>query len=151
MSENIIVNERGAFGQSVQGYEREEITVIADAAIAVGTVVEILSTNYNTTTKEYQVTAAATAGTNHAILGVALEAAGAEGDRIRVCRRGICTVLCHADVAVDTQLAVTGTAGHVDDANNVTGNAGLLVKVVGQSLSANTGGNGGTVTAFINC
>lgn len=151
MTDNIIVNERGAFGDSVQGYEVEDITVVADEAIAVGTVVEMLSTNYNTVTKAYQVTAAATTGTNHAILGVALEAALAEGDRIRVRRRGICTVLCSADVATDKQLAVMTTAGRVDDANNVTGNAGSLVKVIGQSLSANASGDGGTVTAFVNC
>ena len=151
MSENIIVNERGAFGGSVQGYDRKEITVVADEAIAVGTVVEILSTNYNTTTKEYQVTAAATDGLNHAILGVALEAATAEGDRIRVLQRGIGTVLCSANVATDKQLAVMTTAGRVDDANNVSGNAGTLVKVIGQSLSANASGDGGTVTAYINC
>lgn len=149
MAENIIVNERGAFGQTAQGYERDEITVVADAAIAVGTVVEILSTNLNATTGEYQVTAAATTGTNHAILGVALEAAAAEGDRIRVCRRGICTVLTADAVAADAQLAVMTTAGKVDDANNVTGNAGVLVKVIGQSLTA--AGAAGSITAFINC
>lgn len=151
MTENIIVNEHGAFGQAVQGPEITDITVVADEAIAVGTVVELLSTNYNTTTNTYQASVAATTGTNHAILGVALEAAGAEGDRIRVRRRGICTVLCSADVATDKQLAVMTTAGRVDDANNVTGNAGTLVKVIGQSLSANSSGDGGTVTAFINC
>lgn len=138
---NIIVNERGAFGQAVQSYDREEITVIAHAAIAVGTVVEILSTNLNTTTGEYEVSAAAVAG-NGTILGVALEAASAQGDRIRVCRRGICSVLTAAAVAVDKPLVVVTTAGKVDDATE----DGTKVRV-GHSLTSSSGAD--TITAYI--
>lgn len=153
MSDVQIKNERGAFGGTVAGPEGgDEITVTAVGAIAAGTVVEFLSTNYNATTKNYEVSAAAVDGFNHAILGVALEAAAAAGDRIRVCQRGVCSVLTAAAVAVDKQLVVVTTAGKVDDVASVPDDgtaADRLVKVIGQSLTSSDGA--GTITAYINC
>lgn len=142
MGEHIIVNERGAYGGTVEGPFRTTFVVTASEAISIGHVVELDADDYDSTTSTWRVQKAT--GLLHNLVGVALEAAAAAGDRIRVCKFGICDVMADAAITKDAQLVVSGGAGLVDDDAVSAGN-----KVIGTALEAASAQND-LIAAFVN-
>lgn len=148
--QNTIVNERGAFGQGVQYFERDEITVVAKEAISIGHAVEIDADDIVGTIDvagSYFPVQKAT-GSTHLVIGIALEAATAEGDRIRICRRGFCKVLA-ASGGIAKETAITATSGGTVDDTTIDASTTLATKVIGSSLAAISADSLGW--AYVNC
>lgn len=148
--QNTIVNERGAFGQAVQYIERDEITVVAKEAISIGHAVEIDADDIVGTIDvagSYFPVQKAT-GSTHLVIGVALEAASAEGDRIRICRRGFCKVLA-ASGGIAKESPIVATSGGTLDDSTIDASTTLATKVVGSSLAAIAEATLGW--AYVNC
>lgn len=148
--QNTIVNERGAFGQSIQYFEREEITVVAKEAISIGHAVEIdaddIVGTIDTAGSYFPVQKAT--GSTHLILGIAIDAAGAEGDRIRIVRRGFVKVLA-ASGGIAKETAIVATSDGTLDDSTIDASTTLATKVVGASLAAIAADSLGW--AYVNC
>lgn len=119
----------------------EEDIFISAEAIALG---DLVSRNIGATVNMREIVPANSGQSDgRAYCGVALNAATAAGQKVRVLKRGICEVLAFTACAKGAELYPTATNGQVDDA--VVG-----TQVVGRALET-AGGAPELIYAFISC
>ena len=103
-------------GEASQSNRRQVETFIASAAIVAGDVLAFDLSQTSDGLKMMRVIKADTdAATSKCFVGVALEAAAAEGDRVDVCISGICTALVHSGGGVGKPLMISAEGGKFQD------------------------------------
>ena len=156
MPENIIVNERGAFGGDVEGPARTVVYCALGGTVAVGEVVSMdnVATLISAGTPPAVTspagvpkvkTTAATFLSTATMIGVALES-GIAGETIAVCTNGVVEVLAGATVVAADKLTVDSSGRVV---NTVPGAAGVITQI-GISLESGSITVGNFVTAWVN-
>ena len=99
-------------GEASQSNRRQVETFIASAAIVAGDVLAFDLSQTSDGLKMMRVIKADTdVATSKCFVGVALEAAAAEGDRVDVCLQGICTALVHTGGGVGVPLKISAEGG----------------------------------------
>ena len=127
---------------------RQVETYLASAAIAAGDAVCFDASKTNASDKALYVLKASTnAATSKCFVGIAIEAAAAAGDRIKVCISGICianiTAANAASAGVNLMISSHPAAGELADYS-----AGSVLQNVGISCEARDGDGQATVMIF---
>ena len=123
-------------GEASQSNRRQIETFIASAAIVAGDAVAFDLSQTSDGLKTMRVLKADTdAATSKCFVGVALEAAAAEGDRVDVCIAGICTALIGSGGGVGVPLMIGSDGGKFVDYS-----AGSVQSIAAHCASAVSGG-----------